>query len=574
MEDTLKSVSLRGSLVWALGLSVAVLFVAVGQGREEPIKGPGQERGELRLRKTVKTREYQGRSVEGEERVVGPGDSLWRMLIQEKGLSEKRFHRYLILIGSLNPHLKKPDILQVGDTIFIPIRPDEILGIQVSSGKGETKVYRVKQGDYIYKLLREQFGFQEKKGIQSAFSQVKQLNPRKKNWDLLLVGEAILFPGLVQPPKVAALEAQKPLEVVGLDYAQKLPAEENLHLLEQVIRALGNETDRGGEEVLTLQGGTIRIDRGAYPVIHNPRVEQKVILDLGGKIPPQLRTRLEAQNPAPSIVSVKKGASLHETVNSLLSRLGFQSLPSNRPVVMQDRGVGFQIKGEWMVTAPESSGRQEVFVISLSDIPSRTPDYLKDYLSFQGMNLKEILLPSSSLSPVSLSLGIKGQVTGDQIETWPREKRALVDAFLKSYSISFAADRQLSLSLREGIRLDTRIDRLFELGGKKYGIFFQAAGDEVKRFLEEREGLKSIELDLAALSSRELISRLLLGVGEKAAYQEHRFPAVEGGAKERLVLTVFGFFLPQRSLLLTDHEIPKDLLRFFSDRGLRVVYFW
>lgn len=574
MEDTINPMSLKRSLILALSFFSTVSFVTLGHSGQEPIKEPAQETGQLSLRKTVTARGYQGRTVEGEERVAGPGDSLWRILIQEKGLSEKEFHRYFLLISSLNPHLKKLGVLRVGDTIFIPIRPDEILGIQAPSGKGETKVYRVKQGDHVYKILRRQFGLEENKDFHTALTQVKQLNPRKKNWDLIFVGEAILFPGRAQAARVVAGEPEKPLEIGGSDYAQKLPAQENLLLLEQVMGALGNETNRGGEEVLSLQGGIVRIDRDAYPVIHNPKVAQKVILDLGGKIPPSLQTKLGEQNPAPSIVSVKKGASLHETVNSLLSRLGFQSLPSNRPVVMQDRGVGFQVKGEWMVTAPEQSdGRQEVFIISLTDTQGRTPDYLRDYLSFKGMHLKEILLPSAPLSPISLSLGTQGQVAGVQVETWPRERKALVDAFLKSYSISFATDRQLSVSLREGIRLDTTLDRLFELGGKRFGIFFRAAGDEVRKALEEREGIQTIELELAALSSRELISRLLLGLGERAPYQEHRFPAVEGIVKDRLVLSVSGFFLPQRSLLLTDRDIPKDLLRFFSDRGLRVVYF-
>jgi len=80
-------------------------------------------------------------------------------------------------------------------------------------------------------------------------------------------------------------------------------------------------------------------------------------------------------------------------------------------------------------------------------------------------------------------------------------------------------------------------------------------------------------LDLQTVSSRDLIFRLLESIGEQTTYQQHRFPTTEGKAGDKMVLTVAGFFVPNRSLLLTDSQIPKALERFFSDKGLRVVRF-
>lgn len=574
MEGAIKTI-FKSSLSLVAVVSLGLSLPPLSSSQEQSSARQG-EAAQLQLRKTpLKTREYQGKAVEGEERVVTQGDSLWRILIQEKGLSEKRFGRYLVIIGSLNPHLKKPDILQVGQTIFIPIRPDEILGIEVASGKGgETKVYRVRQGDYLYKILREQFGIQEKKEVRSTFEQVKGLNPGKKNWNILFVGESILFPGVGKAAGIPPLESAKALEGVGLDYGRKLPVQENLQLLEQVMAALGNEVQRGGEEVLPLQEGTIRIDRDSYPIIRNPKIEQKVILDTAGKIPSSLRSKLEGPGSATPVVSMKKGDSLHDTVSHLLSRLGYQSLPSNRPVEIHDGGVGLQVKGEWMVTPPEQGGgKQEVIIISLTDSSSSTPDYLRDYLSLKGMNLKEILLPSFPLSSAPVALASKGAAAGSPIENWPRDKGALIDSLLKSYGIAFSSAQQVSVALREGIRLDTKLDRVFEFGGKKTALLFRAVGDEVKRALMEREGIRATEIDLQALSSREVISRLLELLGEKTAYREHRFPATEGAAREKLVVSVAGFFLANRSLLLTDREVPKGVQRFFAEKGLRIVRF-
>ena len=608
MESAMNPVPLKGFLSLVLTLLLGSFLPAFGAEQKLPPAAGEETKGELRLRKTVKTREYQGRSVEGEERVVGPGDSLWRMLIQEKGLPEKRFGRYVLLIGSLNPNLKKLDVLQVGDTVFIPTRPDEILGIQVPAGKGEARVYRVKKGDHLFKILREQFGIREERQIHGAAGQVKELNPRKKNWNLLFVGEAIRFPGKFGAPTVAAtgpetaatgtekavvgrekarpgtekavqeIPAPKPVpqvvEVIGLDYGQRLPVKENLDILGEVVGALGNETQREGEETLLLQEGTIRIDRSSFPVIGNPKLGRRVVLDLEGKMPASVRAGVEAQGAGTAVVPVKKGASLHDVANSLLSQLGFQILPANRSIVIQDAGVGIHVKGEWIVTTPEDSGgKQEMWIISLTDPPGKTPDYLREYLSLKGMNLKDILLPLSPASVSSVSTGSRRQGVTSQVERWPADKGAIVDSLLRSYQIPFSTDREISVSLREGIRLDTKIDRLFEFGGKKFALLFRSAGNEIKRSLEEKEGVRVVEIDLLSLSSRNLILRALETLGERVAYREHHFPATEGAGRDKLIMTVHGFLIPHKSLLLTDREIPKDLETFFGEKGLHVVYF-
>lgn len=576
MEGPMNPVGSRR--LWSLAFSV---FAALSVGpvvlaQEPPVAVPQEPTPYLSLRKTpLETRDYRGKVVEGEERVIAPGDNLWNILIEEKGLSEKHFRRYLVIIGSLNPRMKNPDFLRVGDTLFIPIRPDEILGIQVPSGGKGTKLYRVKKGDFLYKILKKEFGTRAKNDIQDAYRKVRQLNPKKKNWNLLFVGEAVLLPKALKEQGFAIGEPAKIAgETVGLDYGKKLPLKANLHILDQVMGALGNQTNRGGEEVVPLREGKVHLDRDAYPVIENTNLAQKVILDPEGKIPSALKTKIETQDSSTPVVSMKKGASLHEAVASLLPRLGYQSLPANHPVVLQDQGVTVQVKGEWMVAAPEVSGaRQDIFIISLTDGPQKTPDYLKDYLSFKGMNLKEILLPSAPITPLSLTSGSGKPEQSFEVESWPREKSEVIDALLMDYQISFSANSQRSVLVREGLRLDTRLDRLFEVGGKEIALLFRSVGEDVRRALKEQAGITAIEMDLQQLSSRQIIARLLGIVGERAAYREHRFPLTDGAAKDKLVVSVSGFYLPGRSMLITDREIPKDLQRFFADKRVRVVYF-
>lgn len=483
---------------------------------QEKVQGEQAEAPHLELRRTARSREYQGRTVDGEDRVVRRGDSLWRILIQERSLPQKSFSRYVILIGSLNPALKNPDILPVGGTLFIPLEPDELLAVK----------------------------------------------------------PAVRPPVATGGGRVAAAPKGRPVAIVGLDYGQKISAQENLELLASVMEALGQETNRAGEEAVALSDETVHLDRAAYPVIQNSKRGQKVILDLQSKISQSLRSKLETGKSGIPVVSLKRGVSLHEAVSSLLSKLGYQSLPSNQPAVVQDKGVAVQVKGEWMAMPQEEGGAApQVLIISFTDAAGQAPEYLKEYLSLRGMNLKEIAIPSSG-GPAGPPASRGGDGTSQaRIESWPTDKVALIDAFLNDYGISFSGEGWLSVTLRDGIRIEAKADRLFEYGGKKIALSFRPVGDDVKKALQQTEGISVVEVNPATLPAREVIARLLTAVGEAATYREQRFQANDRGPKDKLTLAVSGYYLPQRSLLLTDREIPKELERFFSDKGMRVVRF-
>ena len=554
-------------LLLSFGLTLGV------HGQEERVGGLGEGKAQIRLRKTVKTRELQGKSVEVEERKIVSGDTLWQILIQERGLPGKYFQRYLVLVGSLNPQLQNPDLLRVGDVIFIPIRPDEFLGIQIPSGRGDPRVYRVKRGEHLFKILRDQQGLQGRKAIRSAFEQVRRLNPRKDNWDLLYVGEPILLPFLQKgAPPAVALSPQ--LGFVGLDYGLKLPVRENMDLLQEIAGAVGNEMSRVGEESLEVKEGTVHIDRSLFPVIKNSKLGKRVVLNMEERISPSLQAELQSENPRVSVVSVNKESSLHEAADTVFSHMGFQSLPKNKAVVIQDQGVGVQVKGEWMYTNQTGAGgNQEIWIISLADVSNKTPDYLREYLSVRGMKLKEIVVPGSPLEKKSLPLSKKDLVDPQPIEVWPSDKEVLIDTVLSTYGIEFTTAHDMTLSLRKGMRLNTTVDRWFTLEDKTFGVFFGKVGPEVKQALSKKGGIKLVELDLESLSAREILSTLLVAIGKGTTYQKHRFPTADVGPKDKLVLSVPGFFLPTRSILVTDQTIPQDLHRFFHEKGIRVVYF-
>ena len=630
---------------------VALLFPALSHAQSPASGSAPAGESQITLRKNVQTRDYQGNAVEGEERTVGRGDSLWRILIQEKGLPEKRFHSYIVVIRGLNPQVKDLNVLRVGDAIFIPLRPDEVIGARSATpGRaavaqpfppaGTTVNYRVKAGEYLYQILRQQLGVRDEKEALRYYALTKDLNPEKKDWNILLEGETIRLPtaapvqeavgrrvsvapeskslaepaqpaptaqtapasptihapAAVAPPAPPAPAAspvprapipaappaeaapaspapQPPAPVIDLEYARRLPAGDGMALLAGVVENLGAQLQQTGEEVVAVKDSALRFDRSRYPVVYSPKIRQRVVIDAGGNIPESLRNQLNNPEVGTPVVSLNPRTSLHEAVNQLLAGLGYQTLSTDRPVVIQEAGVAYEAKGGWIALAPEENNKpQEILVINLTDQAAAIPPYLLAQLESRGLQMRDVVVTSPGSTPGAVA-AIEPREFFTQTKTWPRDKKEMVDSLLLAYGVPFGVAETVSVKVSDGLTLEARADRVFEARGNKIALFFQRAQPELKKALQEKPGVKTVELDIAALSSRELIGRLLSELGGQANYREHRFPAARGAAQDRLVVTAWGFLLPNRSLFVTDREIPPSLHRFFFDKGLEIVYF-
>ncbi len=632
MESKMMGAAGGGFLI-AFGLCAALAWISSASAQESPAGG----QAEINMRRSAQSRPYQGREVEGEERQIGPGDSLWRILVRDKGLPGEKFHSYLVVIRGLNPQIKDPQILRVGDKIFIPLRPDQVASSRPASDKredsssinrGGTTNYRVKAGEHLYQILREQLKLTDDRKVAQYYALVKDLNSERKTWDTLNEGEIIRLPAIGQSTQITTAPAAKPLRPTetlpaekplatesrpgarvsgdgdgsqaqttaagksqrpaesrrtvetkpaapALDRRQAMqaPAKEQMGLFARVAEALGGEVQNSGEEVFSIEDGSIRLDKSSYPVVYSPVLRQKVVIDPDGKIPASLRSKLADPTLGTPIVPMANGVSIREAVGQLLAGLGYQPLPTDRPVTIQEEGVSYEAKGGWMALAPEQSNKtQEIYVISLTEESGEIPDYLKSQLQKNGLHLKDILLPGSQ-SQLSQKAQAEAKEVRSQVKSWPRDKREMVDALLFSFGVPFGVAENISVKLSDGLRIDTRTDRVFELAGKKTALFFQHPDPEIVKALQETQGVRAVELDLTNLSSRDLIGRVLSVLGEQSSYREHRFTAANGAAKERLTVTAWGFHLQRRSMFVTDRQIPTGLHRFFFEKGLEIVYF-
>ena len=603
--------------------------IALCHAQGQPATRAGGGQAEMNLRKSVLSREFQGRQFAGEERQIGRGDSLWRILVEEKGLRERRFHSYLVVIRGLNPQIKSLDVLRVGDRIFIPLRlddPGQVTSVtaaaadQNQAGLGKTFDYRIKAGEHLYGILRGQLRSSDHRKLAEYLALVKDLNPERKNWDILRRGEVIRLPvretnltiarteaasgklkaRMVEPeasgakresstanapqsaPSSAAIVPAKPIAEPQIArpaalptaaQAIRLPARENLRLFARVAEALGNEVQQSGEEVVALPDGAVRFDKSSYPVVYNAALRQRVVIDPDGNIPASLKTRLSDPSIRAPVLAMANGVSLQEAVRQLLVGLGYQPLPAENPVVVQQAGIAFEAKGDWMALAPEVSNKtQEVLVVNIADSPDDIPEYVKAALAKQGLYLREIVLADAADEAAKTKISKDLKSESSTVRSLPQDKREIVDALLFSFGVAFGVAENLSVELGNGLRIDKRADRIFDLSARRTALFFQPLDPAIRQALRDKHSIRTVEFDIDALSSRDVIGRILSLLGDEMEYREHRFAAA-GSAPHRLTVKAWGFHVARKAMFVTDRQIPPALHRFFFEKGLEIVYF-
>jgi hypothetical protein len=299
-------------------------------------------------------------------------------------------------------------------------------------------------------------------------------------------------------------------------------------------------------------------------------LDQKVLLDAEGKIPAGVRRKLAAAPNVTPVFSLTHGITVREAVSELLARLGFQPLGTGQPLVTREDGLSFEAKGDWMALAPEQSNRpQEVFIVNIAEEGDEISEYLRAQLGASGLHVKEVSLSSAR---GALATAVPSVNPMRPPATWPDDKAQMVDAMLSMYGVVFNVSEALRITI-EGGGIEIVADRGFDLRGRRTAIFFRPLPSEWKQLLHEKLRVNVVELDLAALTARELIARLSAELGEQADYREHRFHAAAGARSDKVMIAAKGFLLAQPGVFVTDTVIPHGYHRFFFERGLAIVYF-
>ncbi|BDV44119.1 peptidoglycan-binding protein LysM [Geotalea uraniireducens] len=399
---------------------------------------------------------------------------------------------------------------------------------------GEDSEYRVKAGDHIFKILMRDYGLSNRE----AEALIPEVKRRNGITDIrrLRVGQLLLIPlgqtrstGNEEHAAKRQPAAQAPVPAVAAGRR-----EDAAHALQMVKVAAERQQPDGVETARRVWDDLVPPTHSSFQPI---AIEDKnfslsldpanfptfaaadggrILVDAGGKLPPLVRSLIEAKDPSLRIVA-ENPRNRKRFIASLLAGGHFYSVEEN---VSLEFGTDpkLTVNADFKVEkTADSLLRHDVVLLNVGDNRRAMPTALAQFLHQEGFQLLEPFPAREGESRPAVDETVH-QITA-------REPRPLADEILRALSLPFETDRNVELYGVDdgGVRLFVRADRYFESGGDRYVVSY-FDGDPVSytltRLLETR-GYRVIMLDPQddfQKVSGKILSRLRIP-GSYASYQ-------------------------------------------------------
>lgn len=396
------------------------------------------------------------------------------------------------------------------------------------TGHKGTVTYKVKNGDFIYRVLAREYGITGERADVVA-GRVKGAN-HLSDIRRLKVGSTLLIPLDPQDQsvksktrrsaKVAARQKKAaPATAAGASMMFfKAPMAQAANLsgpgggAESVQEAAGiwpqlvpNAPSSRAQLDYLSSAFSLSLDPERYPVLAT-QDGGAILVDASGSLPPLVKSLLQEKNPQLSVVS-ERSDNPRAFYRALLSAARFYSFEEDFLVDFgSDSKVTVQADFK-IEKSQDSLLRQEITLLKIAGKRPATPQPLVRLLAAHGFKLVET--PSSA--PVITGRPEEGVL----YQIREKDPRGIADALLGALGISYSSDKSIDLYAGDnnGVRLEIPVYRYFEKNGKRYVLArFQGdpMGDSLTNLLEAK-GYQVIPVqehdDLQSLSDK-LLNRM------------------------------------------------------------------
>lgn len=168
--------------------------------------GEVEERPRIFLEKKVFASEAaDGKKSFFEAYTVAKGDSLWKILSRQRGLSPEAYMESLAEFKKANPNIPDPAKLQVGKKILVPsVAAPVAMAAPSEPDPGRTARHTIVAGDTLSRLMTKR-GV-NKKDMRKVLAVVRELNPTVKDVNRIRIGKTLVLPtsGYFDPNTVTA----------------------------------------------------------------------------------------------------------------------------------------------------------------------------------------------------------------------------------------------------------------------------------------------------------------------------------------------------------------------------------
>lgn len=424
---------------------------------------------------------------------VKKGDTLSIILRNIPGITEDDLYNNYQIVKELNPDLANPNNLEIGQSLILPGRPATERDDVSSAGKvssAESKSYRIKRGDTLYKIIRREIEVSRKK-IPQTLRSIKAMNPHIRNVNRIYPGTIVKLPGrtvYVPPPEQTPIteldvatfleRPAQPEKIIELKEKQVMPAEARLALLKHVITQMNGTITTTGNYYLPIpKAGQVTIDCTQIPLIEFDD-NTMIFLDLENRAHNNLRKMLSNNWKNYFLVKVEKEDDALSILRKVINTTrDYRMTRSEKNLVVGD-SPQVEIIVDWIIS--KSSSKQDApsaiqGLRMIYDDNLLLPNSVKNFTQSHGIAITEI-------SEETGMVGKPEEIYALQpMPVFPMSTAGDFSYALVSH-LGMAAEKDVDVQIfdtvRDGFNLSIKADVLINSNDKKYIIYSQVLSQQ------------------------------------------------------------------------------------------------
>lgn len=420
---------------------------------------------------------------------VKKGDTLSSIIRNIPGITEADLFNNYKIIKELNPNLKKPDRLEVGQSLVLPGRPvtegAETGHIaQADISRPAFQNYKIKRGDTLYKIIRRELKV-DHANVKEILQTVKAINPNIRNVNRIYAGDTIKLTGKtvfvkipedITPPTYAwatdSSLSDQPVKTIEIKEKKSMPLEARLSVLQKIITQMNGTITTTGNYYLPIpKAGQVTIDCSKIPLVEFDD-NTTVFVDMEDRTQNNLKKMISDNWTNFFLVKVDKNDDTISILRKIInSSKNYSMSKANRPLMIGSVPP-VEVIVDWVIT--KSGPRQQPLPIqgirSIYEDNLLLPKSVKNYYEKNGFILTEI----------SEETGIVGKpdelYSLPPIPVFPTSSAKDLSYALLTH-LGFNADKDVDIQVfdaaRDGFNLAIKADVLVHRNDVQYIIYSQ-----------------------------------------------------------------------------------------------------
>lgn len=439
------------------------------------------------------------------------------------------------------------------------------------------RVYTIKPGDHLFKILMRDYGLSNGE----AELLVEEIKRENNIYDIkrLKIGQKISIPPVRRHADGSLAPAQTVLPDTTRHFGSDIVPGQSFKLESPVVAlseqdAVARAHDMWNRIVppkaeqqkpLSIQTAafSLTLDPNRYPMF--ARVDGGfIVVDQNGTIPPLVKSLIEDKYASVRIVA-EAPSETKRFMLSLLEAAGFYSVEKNFTMEFgADPKLTIQTDFKVEKTV-ESIIKQDVVLVNSRR--ASLPPVLGEFLKTEGFLLYEPFVTLKSFARYD---------TRAINHISAKKQPEMIDSILSALSVTPERDRSVDIFAADhnGISLSVKAERYFERGGQRY-IVTRFDGDPINYTLFrilETTGCSVIIIE-AQDDFRKIAEKMISRMKMKGVYTQHRMLQDEtaGYSLQMSGFKIDDAMLPGGGVFLTDRAMDRVIRDLFTQNGFSIT---